>query len=355
MATKKTFQARALGALPVGLRGKFRGWGFIVKVQFEIDGTAAVEIWDQAGDVVARITGKNKNEIPAAVTRIKAGIMELEEDKTFFSIPSKMSKQLEKDIQAFVKNLYDEAAAENKAMKAKPTTAKKPSPAQKAARAKFAEMARAKAKKTGTRSKSNGRRSQAPAKKTRTRNAPGYQYGSSDRLSDERKKATPPGKRTSASGRVYYEYRKNRTDAPGSLTGLKSKNYVRVMFKNPAYNYTTQVAAHISAEDAKKYFVGKFFNVGIYPREKLAKCEKIRFYSVVEDNNKLNGGATVWEIEFQQYGETRRGVYYDLQNRTAESVKRAAFLTYGVPAAKIKVKKTSRKDFAATYNHFSIK
>lgn len=32
--------------------------------------------------------------------------------------------------------------------------------------------------------------------------------------------AEAPGKRRSETGRVYYEYRKNRSDKPGSLTGI---------------------------------------------------------------------------------------------------------------------------------------
>ena len=36
------------------------------------------------------------------------------------------------------------------------------------------------------------------------------------------RKAKSPGKRVSASGGVYYERRKNRSDMPGSLTGVNS-------------------------------------------------------------------------------------------------------------------------------------
>ena len=34
------------------------------------------------------------------------------------------------------------------------------------------------------------------------------------------KKSQGPGKRVSATGNVYYERRKNRSDMPGSLTGI---------------------------------------------------------------------------------------------------------------------------------------
>lgn len=54
-------------------------------------------------------------------------------------------------------------------------------------------------------------------KKTRYR-----QTGASSKHADEVRRAKRPGKRKSASGKVYYERRKNRTDVPFSLTGFKS-------------------------------------------------------------------------------------------------------------------------------------
>ena len=41
------------------------------------------------------------------------------------------------------------------------------------------------------------------------------QIGRSNELRDLKRKALPPGRRVSKSGRVYYEYRKNRSDLPG--------------------------------------------------------------------------------------------------------------------------------------------
>jgi hypothetical protein len=49
------------------------------------------------------------------------------------------------------------------------------------------------------------------------------QTGSSSKLADEVRHAKRPGKRKSASGKTYYERRKNRTDVPFSLTGIKSQ------------------------------------------------------------------------------------------------------------------------------------
>lgn len=46
------------------------------------------------------------------------------------------------------------------------------------------------------------------------------QRGTSSTRVDKRKKAKTPGKRKSVSDKVYYERRKNRSDKPGSLTGI---------------------------------------------------------------------------------------------------------------------------------------
>lgn len=93
-------------------------------------------------------------------------------------------------------------------------TTKKPTAKQLAARKKFAAMAKARAK----------------TKKTAVKKAKVYQTGTSKVLVDKKKKAKSPGKRVSKGGanqygvskggNVYYERRKNRSDMPGSLTGI---------------------------------------------------------------------------------------------------------------------------------------
>lgn len=92
-------------------------------------------------------------------------------------------------------------------------TTKKPSAKQLAARKKFAAMVKARAKAAKAK--------KAPAKKVAAKKATrAYQTGSSNKLYDSRKKAQGPGKRVSASGNVYYERRKNRSDMPGSILGI---------------------------------------------------------------------------------------------------------------------------------------
>lgn len=50
---------------------------------------------------------------------------------------------------------------------------------------------------------------------------------------------------------------------------------IKVIFEDKKHNYYTTVNASNSDEDIKKYFVGSFFNVGIFPIEDLQKCIKI--------------------------------------------------------------------------------
>lgn len=59
------------------------------------------------------------------------------------------------------------------------------------------------------------------SKKSKTKRPVNYQYGQSNLESDKQRQALPPGKRKLSSGRTYYEYRANRTDA-GKLLGTKT-------------------------------------------------------------------------------------------------------------------------------------
>lgn len=64
-----------------------------------------------------------------------------------------------------------------------------------------------KAAKTGSRKTGKGKAKRAAAKKI-------YQIGSSNLKADRRVKAKRPGKRVPASGIVYFERRRNRSDKP---------------------------------------------------------------------------------------------------------------------------------------------
>jgi hypothetical protein len=62
------------------------------------------------------------------------------------------------------------------------------------------------------------------------------------------------------------------------ISGMQQSTGVRVFFKNSKYNYTTTVSNNVTEEEAKKYFVGKLFNVGVYPKENIQKCIRIQYF-----------------------------------------------------------------------------
>lgn len=99
---------------------------------------------------------------------------------------------------------------------------------QKAAREKFKAVVKEAAKLR----KKNPKLTQAQAvkqafaisysKKGKKLGSASRQTGTSDKKRDQQRKAKKPGKRKSGPGAqrpYYYEYRKNRTDKPGKLTG----------------------------------------------------------------------------------------------------------------------------------------
>ena len=54
---------------------------------------------------------------------------------------------------------------------------------------------------------------------------------------------------------------------------------VRVLFEDPSYNYATNVAADVTEDQARAYFVGQTFDVGVYPAEDLRRCKGIEFFA----------------------------------------------------------------------------
>lgn len=101
-------------------------------------------------------------------------------------------------------------------------TKKAPSKAQLAARKKFVEMVRAKSKAKKTATKKISGTKKKTTKLPTLFDKPNFrQTGTSNKVWDEKKKALAPGKRKSATGKSYTERRANRSDMPGSLTGIK--------------------------------------------------------------------------------------------------------------------------------------
>lgn len=94
---------------------------------------------------------------------------------------------------------------------------------------KFARAARAAKKlyKTGRYKRYSDAVAAAYKKLSGTGGSKTRQTGSSNRKADRKRKAKPPGKRKSASGKTYYERRKNRSDVPGKLSGASAATLTR--------------------------------------------------------------------------------------------------------------------------------
>lgn len=67
-------------------------------------------------------------------------------------------------------------------------------------------------------------------------------------------------------------------------------NSVEVIFKNPEYNYRTSLSPQSTEESARDYFVGKTFDVGIYPKEQMEEVIDIKFF---KNPNKMEKGGSV--------------------------------------------------------------
>lgn len=50
---------------------------------------------------------------------------------------------------------------------------------------------------------------------------------------------------------------------------------VKVIFKDSTYNYVTNINGQVSESEARKYFVGKYFDLGVYPKEDMQQCINI--------------------------------------------------------------------------------
>lgn len=65
--------------------------------------------------------------------------------------------------------------------------------------------------------------------KRKATSAKSTQVGVSNKKADAKRKAMPPGKRKSATGKVYYERRKNRSDKAGTMLGESTANRNKAM------------------------------------------------------------------------------------------------------------------------------
>ncbi len=103
----------------------------------------------------------------------------------------------------------------------------------------------------------------------------------------------------------------------------KNLGLVEVVFKNPEYNYSTNVSGTTTEAEARKYFVSQSFNVGIYPKEKMAKVIDIKFFpkGTYEKGGNINSDvALASEIpdgadDMKSGGDIVSEYKYDMQSR----------------------------------------
>ncbi len=50
---------------------------------------------------------------------------------------------------------------------------------------------------------------------------------------------------------------------------------VKVIFEDQKHNYTTSVNGYCSESTLKDYFIGKMFDVGVFPEGKMRECINI--------------------------------------------------------------------------------
>jgi len=93
-----------------------------------------------------------------------------------------------------------------------------------AAKAKMAKVRAGKTKRINELKKAQLKKTKSYQRKVKLTNSGGYLWPYNV-AKDEALKAMPPGKRISKkTGEPYWEYRVNRSDMPGSLTGLELHN-----------------------------------------------------------------------------------------------------------------------------------
>lgn len=83
---------------------------------------------------------------------------------------------------------------------------------------------------------------------------PFRQTGKSNVWNDSMRKAKTPGKRKSASGKTYYERRRNRSDNPETLSGFK--DVVKKHLAKALYDY--EMAQTVKATKAARARVVKY-------------------------------------------------------------------------------------------------
>lgn len=84
-----------------------------------------------------------------------------------------------------------------------------------------------------------------------------YQTGRSNKKADSQRKAKRPGARRSASGKKYTERRKNRSDAPGMLTGITTGTLAAILRRRKRSELANALLRRETATTQKGYNAAK--------------------------------------------------------------------------------------------------
>jgi hypothetical protein len=251
-----------LNGVPQSFEGKFFGLPFKLINQYTIDNKVEILFYDNRpkGEIVAII--KDNSKLDNLIDSVAVWLFNEPQITNLTSYHEEDLKEAHKRLKPFLNNLLQEVKKYNK----KPVTkkikpAKKLKPAKKTKTIKpvkelvyieylnkdknfskdvkvFTTYEKAKAWGNANFEKFSAdmikygkpvKLKKATVKKARVKKTrqkitkSARQTGTSNLKYDKRKTANPPGKRISENGNVYYEYRKNRSDKPGSLTGLYFK------------------------------------------------------------------------------------------------------------------------------------
>lgn len=201
----KILNLKGIGALPVGFKGKINGKAFSIRVQYDAFGGVKAQIFDESGSggIVTTIMGAKGESESKGAAFAQWAIQGTELANKVGKAWDRDKTEIKKKATAFVKQLSGEVSDFNKGkdqrIKKVKTVTIAPAPA--------------KVSKPAARKKAVAKK---PAAKTTARTK---QTGGSNLKLDKMKSAQSPGKRPAGPGAqrpYYYEYRRNRSDKPGS-------------------------------------------------------------------------------------------------------------------------------------------
>lgn len=277
---------KLLGALPVGFKGKFAGVPFLISVQYDIYGNVSAIVLSTENKAIIAIDGDSK-KIKALADKFFTYISTNTDQKLKTDLDFKyFQKEYYSKIKDFVKNITEEVNDYNK----------KQMPIKKAVKKVAKNVATKKAIVKKAVKKSVSKKA---IKKTIIKPAIKKQTGTSNIAFDKRHQALPAGKRTSASGNVYYESRANRSDA-GKLLGIPKNKKLTKVGSLPSYQDPISVneittwadndaGLYIQSRELIEKNLSKKYIKGTFDLKNSEKLWKVYIENAMKKYNKTHG------------------------------------------------------------------